>query len=199
MVDITKAGDSFIWLTSLVGGLAMLFGAYRAGVAAVQTARASAILGRWYGYGYFETLEGPLFYREIISVTRRRWLPWLLRLQAKPVGSDDVTRCDGTISVSPPFVYVTCYEPVFGDRTYEIYRWKMGADHRPGLLIGIHLGRSYEEHIHSATAFIMTRSPLDPATSETRGADAAVEQTQFELMVQRHYRVDAKSLQLLME
>lgn len=181
----------------MAAGLAVVVGLYQGLGRLFISDRSRAIMGVWYGYAFFQNQDGPVFYREVNTI--RRSAPWRLSLSAKPIGSEEVTHYQGTVRFNPPYVYINTFEPVYADRCSELYRWQQSDRHDASMLVGIHLGRTYEEAIHNATPMIMARRQLDPKASVNQMADVEVERAEFLRIVQRHFKLDDSTFQLLFQ
>lgn len=186
-----------VWL-GLVASLATLGGIYQFITRYFGNKRNKAILGKWYGYAYFQSIDGPRFYREINIIEKSKIFPWKLIMKAHPVGKNSVTKYNGTINFNPPYIYMNTFDPIYGDRCSELYRWQMTESHEASLLVGIHLGRTFEESMHNATPMIMTSSSLDPNASESCPARADIEQQEFDRLVARYFSLEPTTLQLLL-
>jgi len=198
MKAILDAGDVFIWITSVLAGAALVLGLWKAAASYARSPKDAALLGEWYTYGYFHSSGGPVFYRERGLVKRHFLLPWIFTTETIPLDGDGSTIYRGSLTSHSPYLYFTAFEPVYHDRTFEIYCRRMEGASDSKLLLGIHLGRSYDEGVHTACAVIMSRSPLDKNASPTRPPDEAVERLEFERICRSYFLSDPQSLQLLM-
>ncbi len=194
-----SAGDLFIWLTSIVAGCSALYGAFRGLSVLFTSAHDRALLGDWFQYGFFQTKDGPHFYKERVKILRRTIAPWQLVAQCQPVTAASSTSYRGLITSRPPFLYITTFDPVYHDRTFEILRRIMDSElHDAGRFVGIHLGKSYEQNIHTGCAVLLTRKELDPEVSSIRAARADVEQEKFLELIKPYFKIDRPTYQLLM-
>src|SRR5690554_6516126 len=108
-----------LWL-GLLASLITLGGIYQFLGQYIGNKRNKAILGKWYGYAYFQSRDGPKFYREINIIEKSKLFPWKLTMRAHPVGGNNVTKYRGTINFNPPYIYINTFDPVYGDRCSEL-------------------------------------------------------------------------------
>lgn len=198
MTALFEAGNIFIWITSVFGGAALVLGVWKGAVSYARSPKDAALLGDWYTYGYFHSSGGPVFYREKGQITRHPIFPWLFITETSPLDGDGSTSYKGAVTAHAPYLYFTSFEPVYHDRTYEIYCRRMEGVSESRLLLGIHLGRSYDEGVHTACAVIMSRFPLDKNASASRPPDEGVERAEFERLARPYFFSHAGSLQLMM-
>lgn len=195
---IKNLGDNFIWVTSLLGGGAVVWGLWIAIGSYFRSPRDASLLGVWFTYGYFHSAEGAVFYKEKGEIRRNRFLPWIFEVETKPLDGDGSTIYKGALSYHAPYLYFTTFEPIYHDRTFEIYCRRMNTSSESKLLFGIHLGRSFDEGVHTACAVLMSRGELDENASAIKLADEAVEKREFMRLVGPYFVVDKNSLQLMM-
>jgi hypothetical protein len=196
MKGVLTAADMFIWGTSIAAGVVLCLAAYRWLLAKSLPIQSRALLGDWYGYGHFHSRGGDLFYKERISVTRDWIQPWRLRIVAQPDEQGSETTYRGLVWSKPPFIFCSTFEPIFGDRTFEISRRTMDDRHEGNMVVGICLGMSYDENVHCATAHIWSRAQLDPEATSQRPADRAIERKRFIDISRDYFVASPDTLQL---
>jgi hypothetical protein len=195
---IQSAGDAFIWFTSILAGVGILLGLWNFIGSLLVSNHTRALLGDWFMYGFFQTVSGHEFYKETVTIKRQFLLPWRLKIASTPVSKSESTVYKGTVISDPPFIYTTNFDPIYHDRTFEIFRRVMDKNHDAKTFVGIHLGRTYEETIHSACAVLMTRSELDPTASKLKIADEEIEKKRFLEIIRPHFKIDSDTLQLML-
>lgn len=192
--------EILIWVGSVLGGLTgigTIWGAVVWIARRAESRQASALLGAWYGYAFYEGRRGPIFYREKITIARGV-LPWRFLITSIPITDGETSAYKGHVRVRAPFLYSATREPVYEDRTFEISRRIMDERHSADLMVGLHIGRSYEETVHAACAYVWSKVPLDPAATSIRSPDPAVEEEKFLEIVRDYFEVDPASFQLKM-
>jgi hypothetical protein len=189
--------DALIWIGSVAAGVSVLIGIALWFSRRTESRQAKALLGPWYGYGFFDGREGPLFYRESV-VIKRGWLPWRFEATATPISNDATNPYTGSLRVRAPMIYCSMREEVYEDRTFGIGRIIMDERHAANTIIWLALGRSYEETIHTACALVWSRRSLDPSASQTVLPNPETERAAFLQLVRRYFTVDGDTFQLNM-
>jgi hypothetical protein len=196
MNNVLAVGNGFIWTTSIAAGVVLCLAGYRALWAKSLPASSKSLIGEWFGYAHFHARGGDLFYKERIEISRNLLLPWRLRIVAEPFTDARETIYRGSLRCDASFIYFSMYEPVFGDQTYEIHRRIMDQDHAGNLIVGLALGKTYDDRVHCATAHVMSRKELDPAATRNHPADIEVERTRFLAIVGEYFTVVPETFQL---
>lgn len=199
MPPIQTLGDSFIWITSILAGFSVLYGLLKYVSALLENRHDKALLGDWFEYGFFQSHNGPHFYKERVTIKRDMFLPWRLTQICKPVTAGKSTSYRGRFISRPPFLYGIGFDPVYNDRTFEILHRKMDTRlHDADTFIGIHLGKTYEETMHCACAVVMTRRELDPNVSPVKSADINVEKAKFTEIISPYLKIERGSYQMIL-
>ena len=185
--------DALIWLGGVASGFAVMAAAW-ALVTKIRLA-GDVLLGKWYGYSYFYDSDRVRFYKETIWIRRSRLFPWRMMHFTTPSGGDSPSGYHGPITFHTPYIYASAFERSSGDRTFDLGRLVMDGDHEYKMIVAIHLGDSYEETVHSASAYLWVRSQLDPTTNE-RTAPNESEEAEFRRLVSRFIKVDKDHLQI---
>lgn len=176
-----------------------LYGLLRFVSVQFESAHDRALLGDWVEYGFFQTKNGPHFYKERVTIKRHPITPWRLIAESKPISAGKSTVYRGTVISRPPYLYCRSFDPIYHDRTFEILHRKMDVKlHNADTFVGIHLGKTYEDTIHTACAVLMTRIELDPNASTTQPANPEVEKSRFLEIVSPYFKVDRATYQLLL-
>lgn len=79
------------------------------------------------------------------------------------------TKYSGTCWYRSSHVFFKMREPIYDDTTFEIFRRVMDERHTDDLLIGLHLGKSYDDAVFEANLLVVSKGPLvtfDPTISE---------------------------------
>lgn len=181
------------WLGTVAAGLAVIGAAW--GLLRFIPRPSRVLLGQWFGYSYFYSHHGMEFYKETITIRRNRLLPWKLIHETKPAGSSERTRYKGPIYYRAPWVYSTAYEPESGDRTADLGRLYMNSSSQYNEIISLHLGNSFEETVHSASAYLWVREQLDP-TSNQNMIPTKVEESLFRDRISSFIRSDKDHFQI---
>jgi hypothetical protein len=175
LTDIYNVLD---WLGTVAGGVGVLLAAW--GLLQLIPQPSRGLTGRWFGYSYFYSHQGMEFYKETILIRKSRLLPWKLVHETRPAGSKESMKYKWPIHYQPPWVYSYAFEPESGDRTADIGRLYMNSSSQYNEIISLHLGNSFEETVHSASAYLWVREQLDPAANEsmppTEGEEALFRQ-----------------------
>jgi hypothetical protein len=157
-----------------------------------QYPKPDSLVGIWFQYGYFASDHGPRFLKERVKIKRHPVLPWRLYVVSSAVseaGKGTIYR--GQVRRSSPFLYCTCFEPIYGDRTYEIWRQVLDTKtHNIEAMIGLHLGKSYVPTVHTACAVVLTRTELDPRASAVRSANSRIERSRFAKIVGEYFSIN---------
>ncbi|HYD25086.1 MAG TPA: hypothetical protein VEB68_09820 [Croceibacterium sp.] len=190
---LANIDDSLIWLGGVASGLAVIWAGWRL-LRSIPLA-SDVLLGKWYGYSYFYDTDRVRFYKEVIEIRRSRLRPWQMIHQTAPCGGDEPAGYYGPVYYHAPYVHTVALERASGDRTFDIGRLVMGADHKYKMIVSLHIGNSYEETVHSASAYLWVREQLDPAANE-KLAPNSKEEEEFRERVSRFVKIDREHLQI---
>jgi hypothetical protein len=196
MNGVVSAGDAFIWITSIAAGTVLVLAGYRAIWSRSLAAEKKNLLGEWFGYAHFHATGGDRFYKERIIISRNRWLPWRLRIEAEPIPSAGETVYRGEITLKSPVIFCEMFEPIYSDRTFEIgHRVMDHSDCSGPVIAGLYLGNSYQRLVYSANAYLWTRDELDPAANP-RQPPTELERERFLSIAKEHFEISTESLQI---
>lgn len=199
MLELLGAGNNFlIWLGGIVAGVAVLAHFLRRSVTWADFDDQSRLCGEWFGYGYFHSELGERFYREKISVARSLWKPWALRMKAAPCSTGNPAVYSGPVWRSGDYIYTSTRQGVRHDPCFEIGIIRLSTDHVHDKITGLHLGQSYVTQVHEATAFVWSKTPLDPHASLIAEKPSELESTEFRAICSRYVGMKAEYFELLL-
>jgi hypothetical protein len=169
--------NQIIEFSNSVSGLASLVALVAAAIAyslpLILPSPLRSMIGPWWAYGYFyQRGQDPIFYKEACAVSHYWLWPWALRITSIPLGADGKEsglRYRGFGWYRSIYVYFNCYEPIYDDTVFEVYRRVMDETHSDDLLFGVHVGKSYDETVFQASTVLMSKQELvqrDPNLSE---------------------------------
>jgi hypothetical protein len=152
-------------------------------------------LGQWHAYAFFHAKTGDRFYKEIITVSRDLLRPWRLVFTAVPSSGSGQTVYRGEVACNGAYITTRAHEPVFDDHAFEVSRRIMDDEHDGNTIIGLCMGKSYDDHVRVATAHIWSRQPLGAPIGATRGSED-IERQKFSEIATSYFQVSGETFQL---
>ena len=179
--------DLLIWLGSIAAGLGILTQIVRWSFNKFDFDDQARLCGAWFGFGYFHSELGEHFYREKITIFRQISAPWKLKMHATPCSTGNPDTYSGPFWRHGDYIYSMTRQGNQHDPCFEIGMLRFSTDSVQDKIVGLHLGQSYVTQVHVATAFVWSRTPLDPHGSQTAESPSDVEQRTFHELCSRYF------------
>jgi hypothetical protein len=199
MLDTMNLGSDFlIWLGSIAGGLGVLSIFVRQVFGLIDIDDQNALIGQWFGYGYFHAGDIEQFYREEIKVWRSLIKPWQLSMHAIPISTGKPTAYTGWIRRVGFYMYSYTKEGIRNDPCFEIGKILLGEDHLKEKIVGLHLGGTYQSDVHVATGFVWSRKKLDEDQAQHSRYPSEKEKHIFEDLCSKYLVMNPESHEFLL-